>query len=298
MVSVKVLTTSLPFPPFNVNAYIIRTEQHRVLFDSTIKDDRNIAVLTDEIKKADGIDTIILSHGHLDHAGAASILASEFDVPIYTAIEESERISSGIEMRMDRRINKILKVLDFFGFDKESTENERKKLNFYKSFMEPIDFFFNIDSFTDEEIEIIKLPGHTAGSIGIFAKEDKLLFSGDALLSEGISAFLDVERLKNSLNDYLLSLERVEKLKPKSIYQGHFGIINNVEEVVSRHKNYVNTTTQKILDMINSGYTIKEIKENLYSKNHNILIILSEVTYALQKCGIPIFSELSNLLKD
>ncbi len=297
MISVKVLSTSLSFPPFNVNAYHIKTKRHRILFDSTLRDQKNIEIIIDEVKKSGGIDAIILSHGHLDHAGGASAISKEFDVPIYVAFEENERISSGLELRMDRRINKILKVLDFFGFDRVSTEKEREKLSFYKSLMEPIDVFFNINSFKDDEIEIVRLPGHTWGSTGLFFKEGRLLFAGDAVLSEGVSAFFDVERLENTLEEYVNSLEKIENLKPLRIYQGHSGTIDNPEDVLIKHKKYINQTSKKIMDMIKSGYTVKDVKERLFSKNYNILIALSEIVYALEKENIPVLEELKEIMK-
>lgn len=293
---ITIIKTDLQFPPFSVNSYLIKTKNNRILFDTTIKVQKNIEKILSEIKKLGGIDLIILSHGHLDHAGSAGIISKEFDAPIYVSFEERERVTSGVGERMDRRINKIMKVLDFFGFDKESSEREKEKLSFYKTMMEPIDIFFNINALKDDDIEIINLPGHTVGSVGVYLKDDGIFFSGDGLLFEGISAFFDVERLANTLEEYLFSLDKIKSLNPKKVFPGHSKGFNNVGEVIEGHKRYAENRTKEITELIDQGKSIKEIKEILYPPNQNIIIILAEIIYALEKKGFPILNELKNIL--
>lgn len=295
--SVSIIKTSLQFPPFSVNSYLIKTKKNRILFDTTIKIEKNIEKILSEIKKIGGIDLIILSHGHLDHAGSAGIISKEFDAPIYVSFEERERITSGVGERMDRRINKIMKVLDFFGFDKESSEREKEKLSFYKTMMEPIDIFFNINTLKDDHIEIIRLPGHTSGSVGLYLKDEGIFFSGDAFLFEGISAFFDVERLANTLEEYLSSLVKIESLNPKKILPGHSNAFNNVRKVIEGHKLYIENRTKEIVELIDQGKSLKEVKDKLYPPNQNIIIILAEIIYALERKGLPILNELRNILK-
>lgn len=296
MKNIRVITTKLPFPPYNINSYIINTKRHRILFDTTLNDKEMVDKILFEIEKAGGIDIILLSHGHLDHAGAAGLISKELGTPIYVSFDERDRISNGVCERMERRIVKILKVLDFFGFDSQATEREKEKIAYYKKLLETIDVFFNVNTIKDEDIEIIKLPGHTEGSIGLYLKDEGLLLSGDALLSEGVSAFFDVERLSDTLSEYLSSLDTIEKIKPKKIYPGHFDSFDNVYDIIKCHKNYIAHKSKNIIKMLEEGKKVKDIKEALYPPNQNILIVLAEIIHSLEQKGVPVLKELRQIL--
>lgn len=296
MEKVKIIKTELPFPPYNVNSYLVKTKKNRILFDSCLNIESEIEKILSAIKKEGGVDLIILSHGHLDHAGSANVISKELDIPIYISYEEKARITNGVFERMDRRAERIMKILDFFQFDKESSEKERQKLNYYKTFMAPIDVFFNLKTIKDEDIEIIELPGHTEGSIGLYLKEESILFSGDAFLKEGISSFFDVERLTDTFTEYLNSLEKIERLSPKTVLPGHFNGFSNVKEVINNHRNSTLERVKKIHSLLDEGKSLDKIKEEIYPPNQNILIILSEIIYALEKKGVNILKEIKNIL--
>ncbi|MCX8163030.1 MAG: MBL fold metallo-hydrolase [Candidatus Micrarchaeota archaeon] len=67
-------------------------------------------------------------------------------------------------------------------------------------------------------LEVIPTPGHTPGSICLFEKNTKILFSGDTLFADGICGRTDLGGCKLEMKK---SLELLEKLKWKVLCPGH-----------------------------------------------------------------------------
>jgi hydroxyacylglutathione hydrolase len=80
---------------------------------------------------------------------------------------------------------------------------------------------FNIELIPLKELqgfEIIKTPGHTNGSICLYYKKDKILFSGDTLFYNGIGRM----DLPNSKADEMEnSLKNIKKIDYKILAPGH-----------------------------------------------------------------------------
>jgi hydroxyacylglutathione hydrolase len=76
-------------------------------------------------------------------------------------------------------------------------------------------------------LEIVHTPGHTPGSICLYHRERRILFSGDAL--QGTTAFVKefgpVTGLYTDLDAYILSIQRLLDLDINMILPGHPSII-------------------------------------------------------------------------
>lgn len=71
----------------------------------------------------------------------------------------------------------------------------------------------------DRELEIIGLPGHTPGSIGVLDVEKRVLISGDPIQDGNIYMF----GVQREMHAYVLSLKRLEAYKDRfdTIYPAH-----------------------------------------------------------------------------
>ena len=70
----------------------------------------------------------------------------------------------------------------------------------------------------DKAYQILHLPGHSPGSIGLWEEKSKTLFSGDALYDGEL-----LDNLYHSDRDvYSRTLERIEKLGAEVFHAGHF----------------------------------------------------------------------------
>lgn len=110
------------------------------------------------------IDKILLTHGHLDHVGAAKILAQQFGVPLIGPHRE-----------------------DLFLF--ESLPQQCAMFGF------PYCEVFYPDQWLEEgdtvnvgalQFSILHCPGHTPGHIVFYQSGEQVLFSGDVIFRGGV----------------------------------------------------------------------------------------------------------------
>jgi len=73
----------------------------------------------------------------------------------------------------------------------------------------------------DRAFEVIHVPGHSPGSIGLFEHETGILFSGDVVHNGefGIGRFIFYH---SDLTDWISSVERLRHLPVKTVHAGHF----------------------------------------------------------------------------
>lgn len=187
---------------FGTNCYFIINEQTKEMLVVDPGDDA--AMLTDAIEKAQLKPTaILLTHGHLDHAGAAEELSEKFGVKIYAHEAEKETLK-------DSRMN----LTAAFGVPKT----------------------FRADVFVKDEeeleligckIKVLFTPGHTPGGCCYYFNEQRMLFSGDTLFCESVGR-TDFpggsgSTLVRSIREKLLNLPEGVKVYPGHMSQTSIG---------------------------------------------------------------------------
>ena len=171
------------------NCYLVWNEDSRkvVIIDPADESD----FISDEIQRLDLIpEAIWLTHGHFDHVLAALDLKLIFNIPI---------IGSKLDSFL---IDRTTKTANYFG----------SKVNIPE---------FNIDKETidSDEFEIMRIPGHTPGSIGFYTKKENLLFSGDVIFRDGVGRTDFSYGNAKELNE---SIEKIKKLPEDTlICPGH-----------------------------------------------------------------------------
>ena len=69
----------------------------------------------------------------------------------------------------------------------------------------------------DRSFEVLHLPGHSPGSIGLWEKATGVLFSGDCVydgpLLDGLSG--------SDVTDYVASMKRLRDLPARAVHAGH-----------------------------------------------------------------------------
>jgi glyoxylase-like metal-dependent hydrolase (beta-lactamase superfamily II) len=159
-----------------VNAYLVRVDQGFATIDSgPLGSEGEILAAIDELGSARGLEHIVLTHSHKDHAGSAAalvaatgavVMAGAADAPVIagrapepaaviTAEEQPffDKIADVVPPAPPVEVDRVLHDGDDLGWDSPAV--------------------------------VLAIPGHTAGSIAIHLPTERVLFAGDAVASVG-----------------------------------------------------------------------------------------------------------------
>lgn len=140
---------------------------------------------------------IILTHGHVDHAGGAWLLREKTgaEVMIHPADEPAmERRFPG--RKVDSRIapDDTIKTGDFY-------------------------------------LEVVHVPGHTPGHVALFIASEGILFTSDLVTGEGSSLVAPPE---GNMDDYMRSLRLAQKMPLKLILPGHGPMVRDPQARIAQ----------------------------------------------------------------
>jgi glyoxylase-like metal-dependent hydrolase (beta-lactamase superfamily II) len=207
---IRTITLPLPYRLGSVNCYLVETGTGFVLIDTGSSNAR--AGLETELTSAGcqpgDLDLIVLTHGDFDHMGNAAHLRATFGTQIAMHADDAGMAEHG-DMFWNRSSgNGFLRILVpvLMRFPKSNRfEPDLYLEDGYD--LSPIGF----------EAQVLSLPGHSKGSIGMLTIEGDL-FCGDLLENPGTPAI-------NSIMDDPLacqaSLERLRRLEIGTVYPGH-----------------------------------------------------------------------------
>ena len=105
----------------------------------------------------------MLTHGHVDHMRGADILVDAFNAPLYIGFDDEDKLSdtyANVSYLLGE--NLIIK-------SKANTVADSEVLHLL-----------------NEDIKVIAVPYHTAGSVCFYLKESGILFTGDFIIMHSV----------------------------------------------------------------------------------------------------------------
>ncbi len=256
----------LPLPgrkPGPVNAYLF-TGKQTTLLDCGIH--RTAKHLEESLGRIgvgfSDIDRIILTHGHIDHYGAARHIVERSSGRTTVAVHPEDRgvVETGREVS-DRQFSKFYRRMGvplvfellFYGVGVFfSSLAKNCPVNVCLSDGEKI-------SVGDYEATVILTPGHTKGSICLYLEKEGILFSGDHILGHITpNAFV---MLENDLNtpwrmsqvEFYDSLRKIESLAPRIVYPAHGNPIPDLPGTAAMYREQFFFRQEKILAILQKG---------------------------------------------
>ncbi|TCS73802.1 glyoxylase-like metal-dependent hydrolase (beta-lactamase superfamily II) [Sulfuritortus calidifontis] len=155
--------TILPVTPYQQNCSLIWCEAtgRAALIDPGGDIDRLLAAVE---RQGVTLEKLLLTHGHLDHVGAAGILSLRLGLPIEGPHREDDFLFDSLPQQSA-----------MFGFP-------------YTEPFQPSRWLSDGDriSLGNETLEVIHCPGHTPGHIVFFHRGQRLAFVGDVLFKGSI----------------------------------------------------------------------------------------------------------------
>ncbi|MCK8825806.1 MBL fold metallo-hydrolase [Fuchsiella alkaliacetigena] len=222
---------------------------------------------------------LINTHSHADHYGGTAYLQTETELEVYAPALESAVIEYP-----------QLEPLYLFSGAAPISELENK---FLLGAPAQVDRIIEEDklSFTEVELQIIELPGHSFNQLGVVF--DNIIFCADSFFSKAVLAkhkipfHVNITQAKETLQ-FLLASEY-------SYYvSGHGKVRENPQDLIAENLALINQIEEQILTMLEVAKSTEEVLKELTS-SYGIEIETAQQYYLL-KTGVTAF--LSHLKKD
>lgn len=191
----------------NGNCYIVENGTNSILVDTGKREFVNRVI---EQCKDYHVKLIILTHAHFDHAENAAQISETLGIPIGMNEQDCDLIQSNLNQPMYATT-----ILGKFVLSASMNDFSMRTIPKFK----PKVLLHDGDSLHDYGIDaqIIALPGHTIGSIGIDVDKKHLLI-GDALMN---MFYPTVSMLYNNRVQMLESARKISDIGDRTIYFGH-----------------------------------------------------------------------------
>ncbi len=208
MPQIKILRVS---ESFTSNVYLIGQDAYMVIDTGLYAHN-----LIDAMKKSnislESLQNIILTHSHVDHIGGLNELVEKTSADVSIHESEANYVEEG---------DKEATAAALFSLPLQGTPIARKLQD------------GDIIRFDEFVFEVLHTPGHTCGSICLYEKEARILFSGDTVFAHGSFGRTDLPPGGNS-KDLVNSLERLAELNIDILAPGHMDVVNNGQSHIKK----------------------------------------------------------------
>jgi glyoxylase-like metal-dependent hydrolase (beta-lactamase superfamily II) len=200
----------LPLRMGQVNCYLLQNDNGYFLFDTGGKNNRRelVEALENAGCQPGNLKLIILTHGDFDHIANAAYLRDKYRSKIAMHPDDAGMAEHG-DMSWNREHGRLLLKLSgfFFGFGSGEKFTPDIPLLDGDRLTE-----FGLDA------QVLSIPGHSSGSIGIYLNESRELIGGDLIdgsKEPALSSIMDKPEVARE------SVERLRGYDISTIYPGH-----------------------------------------------------------------------------
>lgn len=244
----------LPKNPLKaINSYIIISENRNLIIDTGFNTAecqtelmRGLEELNIDLKKTD----LLITHMHTDHSGLAPVLKKHGVQAIYFSQADGDLFN-----QTSKRDSFYQTLNQIFGFKSDNS------LSFGKEFgtrlIEPLEF---IPLFEGNEVvlgdycfEVVDIPGHTPGHIGLYERKHRLFFCGDHILDEITPNITFWGFEQDILATYLNSLNKVYEYEIDYLFTAHRKIIRDHQKRIIELLGHHEERLKEILTILRDG---------------------------------------------
>ena len=203
------------------NMWHVRGRDRDLIVDTGV----GVASLADELAPLlERPAVCVATHMHFDHVGglhefkhrlmhplcAAQVDVTVVNMPLRWSAFEPEMVSAARSIGYEANRDELLDALPHGAFD----------IDRFQSVGAPATGVIeegSVIDLGDRSFEVLHLPGHTQGSIGLWEADTNTLFSGDAVYDGPLIDFLP----ESCIEDYVDTMRRLRRLPVDVIHAGH-----------------------------------------------------------------------------
>jgi glyoxylase-like metal-dependent hydrolase (beta-lactamase superfamily II) len=253
----KIYVNRIPLPNFPIhalNSYIITSDSRALIIDTGFNTDvgreavrAGIADLNINLNKTD----VILTHMHPDHTGMANHLQG-YGARIFIGKKDGSLINRVYSQNYKTPLEKLYETLSL-----EEDIMPTRSNDYGENTTEGVEFHYLTENsrinIGDFSFEVLDIPGHTPGHIGLYEKKYKLFFCGDHILENISPSVLFWGFEKNILGSYLNSLQKVYRLEIDYLFTAHHDIINDHQRRITQLFNTCTAHLEEIKEILKKG---------------------------------------------
>ena len=255
------ITLPMPYRLRHVHAYVLVQGSEVALFDTGMNMPGSYELLESDLisigLSTKSIRDVFITHSHTDHCSMAGLLQKRTPAKIhlsaiaddvYQQFNQAEVLIDAAKLFYARHgmspaevgalveeIDEIRGIIIPFTADDHLEQNE-------------------IREFGDWKFEVIFTPGHAAGHVCFFFREEGFLLAGDHVLpyiAPSLSPNI-FDEIFQPLKSYLDSLQLVENLPVTTIYPGHGNSFTNISERAAEIRTFYELRKQAVLQSLNT----------------------------------------------
>lgn len=258
--------------PAPANVYVVREPQGRFsLIDAGCGDTETVDRLTESLARLDlspgGLMTLVISHAHPDHMGAAGRFVRtciENGADPAVLIHEDDALSAISPRRLTESYDIDLSI-ETYGDKPEVSD----LLSFFDNFGCPMRRVDPTGTLREGDVitlgrysfEVIHTPGHSPGHISLFDASSGVLYAGD-IVGDIVAWYTPSS---GGVTGYLKSLDKVGKRSPRILLPSHGSLPEVPTNAVDAVKRRLLFREKMVLDILTEGpLTLRELTDRMF----------------------------------
>ena len=197
-----------------------------------------------------------ITHLHADHIGLVGKLIRKTSRVYFGEVEAS--VVNSFRRREKERLDYLLRTYLSHGFPEAELRMATENHPGFR-YRPPVSFDFHtlregdgID-IGDYSFRCIETPGHSPGHMCLYEAKEGILVSGDHILFDITPNITSWPEMKNSLGEYLASLQKVYSLDVKLVLPGHRRMMNNHRERITELRQHHQDRLDEVLHALEHG---------------------------------------------
>jgi glyoxylase-like metal-dependent hydrolase (beta-lactamase superfamily II) len=267
------LRLPLPWPGVpHCNAWALAAGPGIVLVDTGMHEPGSMAHFERALDQAglriEHVRLIVCTHAHVDHCGQAPPIAARAGCEVWMHHDHAHHTDDDPEQALARRVV----VAHQSGVPSESVQRwvERRRsqgtgqagtLTVDRELSEGDTIRTDLG-----EWQVVETPGHAPSHLCLYQPERRLLISGDHLLGR-VSLYFDAGYTQDPVQQFLDSLDKVERLDARLVLSGHGRPFTDVPGHVAANRALVEQRLEAVKAAIAQGpRTAYEIAQAVYGE--------------------------------